>query len=221
MPRQILSEQFETAADRDAEMRREVSFLDAFVQGPAPSAAPRRPTAPPSLAAIDSLGPQVASDQGSLDETFATLCRRNGRPIIPPFLAVTRRPAHQLEQLPGKEDGRNTRLRIAVNHVHDLSESSSIARYHCSPIDGRHGAPGCKMPTSVDHALAVAIRFLSSMNLRRNVSWSMIAMLQPHPTLEGSSDDDDRNDQSGHRRNIYKLSRDDGCRCTRRRRQDP
>src|SRR6202023_266389 len=47
------------------------------------------------LAAIDSLGPQVASDPGRLDETFATLCPRNGRPIIPPFLAVTRRPAHQ------------------------------------------------------------------------------------------------------------------------------
>src|ERR1700692_3136040 len=36
MPRQILREQFEPAPDRDAEMRREVSFLDAFVQGPAP-----------------------------------------------------------------------------------------------------------------------------------------------------------------------------------------
>jgi hypothetical protein len=38
----------------------------------------------------------------------------SGRPIIPPFLAVARRPAHQLEQLPGKEDGRNTRLRMLL-----------------------------------------------------------------------------------------------------------
>ena len=115
MPRQILSEQFEPAPDRDAEMRREVSFLDAFVQGAQrlqPHLIDRRPRR--QLAAIDSLGPQVASDQGRLDETFATLCRRNGRPIIPPFLAVTRRPAHQLEQLPGKEDGRNTRLRTLL-----------------------------------------------------------------------------------------------------------
>src|SRR6266849_6478555 len=125
MLRQILGEQLEPAPDRYAEMRREVSFLDAFAQGsqrPQPHLIDRRPRR--QLAAIDALGPQVASDQGRLDEPFATLCRRKGRPIMPPFLAVTRRPAHQLEQLPGKEDGRNARLLVAPGEVVDAVDQS-------------------------------------------------------------------------------------------------
>src|SRR5258708_7388324 len=40
--------QFEPAPDRDAEMRREVSFLHPFVQAPPPPPPPHRPPPPPS-----------------------------------------------------------------------------------------------------------------------------------------------------------------------------